>query len=87
MQTVAQPTTPSKAFFAHFYETHGVLTKLDGTIYFLASDTGNITEIEPEDCPWITVLGEVGLAECQRIRDALRGGAVKIACTRQQEAA
>jgi hypothetical protein len=81
MLTVAQPTTPSKVFFAILHETHGTLAKLDSDIFFMAED-GTLTVIEPEDCMWLVTLGEVGLANAQQIRDRMRGGYAALACTR-----
>jgi hypothetical protein len=81
MLTVAQPTPPSKVFFAILHETHGTLAKVDGDILFMA-EGGALTVIEPEDCMWLVTLGEVGLAEAARIHDVMRGGAAHIACTR-----
>lgn len=83
--TVAASTTarkPLKAFNAILDEDHGVLTKLDGTIYFL-SDAGQLTEIEPAHCNFLTVLGEVGLSECQALMDRLHGGAAAICTSRE----
>jgi hypothetical protein len=90
MQTIANPTTsrkPAQAFYAHLYDQAGALTKVNGTIYFLSSETGDITEIEPEHCTFLTVLGEIGLADTQQIMDQLHGGAARIACSRLQEVA
>jgi hypothetical protein len=85
MHTLAQPTKPVKAFYAHLYDTHGVLTLLDGKLSFMASDSGELTEIEPEMCAFLMPHGEVGIAETQAVMDRLRGGAARIACTRAQE--
>jgi hypothetical protein len=85
MSTVANPTTrrkAPKAFYAHLYDQAGTLTKLDGTIYFFDDETGGMTEIEPEHTPFLTVLGEIGLADTQQIMDKIRGGAGCIACSR-----
>jgi len=90
MQTVPEiPTSrkPAKAFYAHLYDQAGALAKVDGTIYFMATETGDITAIEPEHCTFLTVLGEIGLADTQAIMDQLHGGAARIACARLQEVA
>jgi hypothetical protein len=84
--TVPQPTTagkPPKAFYAHLYEEAGVLAKVDGVIYFMQPDTGAITAIAPEHCPFLTVLGEIGLADTQRLLDELHGGLATICTSRQ----
>ena len=81
MATVAQ-----KSFFAHLYDAPGVLTKVNGALTFF-SDAGNIITIEPADCTWLTVLGEVGIAETQRIMDRIHGGYAQVACRRLQEVA
>ena len=75
--TVPQPTAsgkPGKAFYAHLYDEPGTLAKVDGVIYFMVPETGTITAIEPEMCPFLTVLGEIGLADTQHIMDELHGG-------------
>ena len=85
MATVAAPETtrkPLKAFYAHLYETAGVLTKVEGTIYFMDSMSGDIVEVEPAMCTFLTVLGEVGLSDTQVIMDHIRGGAAAVACGR-----
>jgi hypothetical protein len=90
MQTLTNPTAsrkPAKAFYAHLYDQAGALAKVDGTIYFMASETGTITAIEPEHCTFLPVLGEIGLADTQAIMDHLHGGAARIACDRLQEVA
>jgi hypothetical protein len=90
MSTVADPATsrkPAKAFYAHLYDQAGALAKVDGTIYFMASASGEITAIEPEHCTFLTVLGEIGLTGTQQIMDQLHGGAARIACARRQEVA
>jgi len=77
--TPARKTPP--VYRAHCYDEPGALAKIDGTIYFF-SDTGTITEIEPADCPWITVLGNAAIAETQAILDRLHGGAAHICTSR-----
>jgi hypothetical protein len=81
MATVAQRTPVSKAFYAILDDTHGVLTKVGGTMYFM-SDAGDIVEIEPAHCAYLMPLGEVGIAECQALQDRLHGGYAAIACGR-----
>ena len=91
MSTVAaSPTSrkPCKAFYAHLYDQAGALAKVDGTIYLMASASGDLTAIEPEHCTFLTVLGEIGLADTQQIMDQIiHGGYAKIACSRLQEVA
>jgi hypothetical protein len=85
LTTVAQPTTggkPAKAFYAHLYGQAGTLAKVEGTIYFMAPETGTITAIAPEHCPFLTVLGEIGLADTQRLLDALHGELAAICTSR-----
>jgi hypothetical protein len=62
----------------------GALAKIDGTIYFMAHATGAITAIEPEHCTFLTVLGEIGLADTQQIMDRMHGGYAWIATHRAQ---
>jgi hypothetical protein len=67
MATVAATTPKSnKAFYAHLDDQAGALVKVHGTIYFLA-DTGAITVIEPAHINFLTVLGEIGMADCQQM--------------------
>lgn len=85
MATVLE-TTPTrkalKAYRAILREETGTLTKLAGELLFF-HDTGTITTIEPDDCVWLCVLGECGLAEAQRLADRRHGGAAWIACSRE----
>jgi hypothetical protein len=91
MKTVAQPTTPNKpakAFYAHLWAQSGVMAQDSaGQIWFLDSDTQELIAIEPTHCPWITVLGEVGLSETQALLDAMHGAAPWICTHRAQEVA
>jgi hypothetical protein len=83
--TLAQPTQPrkpTKAYYAHLYDEAGMLAKVDGTIYFMDPESGAITAIEPEHCSFLTVLGEIGLADTQRLMDALHGGLVALCTSR-----
>jgi len=86
MTTVAETATggkPAKAYYAHLYDEAGTLAKVEGVIYFLVPETGTITAIEPEHCPFLTVLGEIGLADTQRIMDAIHGGLATVCTSRQ----
>ena len=85
MATVPQSSTPSKAFSATLRDEPGTLAKIAGEILFFHDVTGDISTIEPEDCVWLCVLGEIGLSECQALMDRWHGGAAAIACGRQQE--
>jgi hypothetical protein len=84
MATVTQTTTPAKAFYAHLFDDHGALAKVDGQILFLHSTTGEIVEIEPSMCNFLTVLGEIGLADTQQIMDQIHGGYAAIATGREE---
>lgn len=82
MATVAQ-----KVFFAHLFDEPGTLAKVDGELVFFG-DNGAITPVEPSMINFLTVLGEVGLADTQRIMDVIvHGGYAAVACSRQMEAA
>ena len=81
MRTVAQ-----KSFYAHLFDVSGVLAKVNGELVFFGDD-GDITTVEHDMVNWLVVLGEVGIADTQRIMDRIHGGAARIACTRSQEAA
>ena len=86
MQTVANPTPSRKpaprAFRATLRDEPGALAKIDGEMLFFNDETGDIVAIEPEDCVWLFVLGEIGLADTQALMDTLHGGAALIACSR-----
>ena len=86
MQTLPVAEKNVKAYRATLRDEAGTLTKLNGEILFFG-DAGDIITIEPEDCVWLCVLGEIGLADCQRLMDELHGSYAKIATTRRQEVA
>jgi hypothetical protein len=81
MATIAQ-----KSFFAHLFETSGVLAKVEGELVFFGDDDTIVT-VEPSMINFLTVLGEVGIAECQVLRDKMRGGSAAIATSRAMEVA
>ena len=70
-----------KSFHAHLFETSGVLAKVDGALVFFGDDDTMVT-VEPSMINFLTVLGEVGLADTQALLDKMHGGYAKIACTR-----
>ena len=78
----ATPPTRPRAYYAHLYDQSGMLTKLNGTIYFLADDTHAITKFEPEHINWCTVLGEVTTSQVQAMWDRINGGPATICTTR-----
>jgi hypothetical protein len=86
MATVAVTPKINKAFYAHLYEDSGVLAKVDGELMFFG-DAGDITTVEPSMITFLTVLGEVGLSECQALMDRLHGGAAWTCTHRQMEVA
>lgn len=71
-----------KAFNAILDDDAGVLTQLDGQLYFLAHDTEALTAIQPEHCNFLVVLGETGLSATQQIIDSIHGNLAFIACSR-----
>jgi hypothetical protein len=88
MATVAQRTPVSKAYYAWLDEDHGILTQdAHGQVWFRNSETDELTTITPEHYNFLSVNGEVGLAECARLADLRRGGPAQIACSRLQEVA
>lgn len=87
MATLTETTPQVKAFYAHFQDEAGYLTKVDGELLFLAHGSTAPHVIEPEDIAFLAVLGEVGTAVQQFVADTLAGGAVWIATHRRQEAA
>ena len=78
------PRKPLKVFRATLRDEAGALTKIDGEILFFNDVTGDIVTIEPEDCVWLAVLGEIGLADTQALMDRLHGGAAAVACSREE---
>ena len=86
MRTLPRGDQNIKAFYAHLYEQSGVLTKVQGTIFFFGDD-GAIVEYEPEMATFCTVLGECAVADTQKIMDRIHGGAAWICTHRAQEVA
>ena len=70
-----------KSFYAHLFETSGILAKVNGELVFFGDDDTIVT-VEVSMINFLTVLGEVGLADCQQVMDRIHGGYAKIACTR-----
>ena len=88
MATVPETPTARKprAFYAHLFMDSGALTTVSGTLYFVG-DNGVITAVEPPMVNFLTVLGEMMLADAQRLEDLMQGGPTGVACSRQQEVA
>jgi len=77
----------AKSFYAHLFDESGVLARVDNALVFF-SDAGAITTVEPSMINFLTVLGEVGLADTQRFLDVVvHGGYAHVACDRQMEVA
>jgi hypothetical protein len=74
---------PSKAFYAHYYDQPGSLVKIRGILTFVGED-GLVSAIEPADVNFLTVLGQMEMADAQRLDDLMHGGAAAIACSRQE---
>ena len=86
MQTVTDPqaTRKPRAFYAHLCEDSGVLSKVNDALVFFGGN-GAITTVEPSMITFLTVLGEVGIADGQRIMDVVvHGGYAQIACSREE---
>jgi hypothetical protein len=75
-----------KVFYSVLFEDSGKLAKVDGELVFFG-DNGDITTVEPSMINFLTVLGEVGVADTRQLMDRLHGGAAAIACSRLQEVA
>jgi hypothetical protein len=74
-----------KAFFAHLFETSGVLSKVQGEYVFFGDDDSIVT-VEPSMFTFLTVLGEVGISETQRIMDVIvHKGYAAVATSRMME--
>ena len=85
MTQTQPPRKASRAYRAIQDETAGTLTQLDGILYFF-SDAGDFTTVEPGMLNFLTILGEIGLADTQQIMDTiLHGGYAAVACSRQME--
>jgi hypothetical protein len=76
------PTVAQKSFFAHLFDASGVLAQVDQELVFFGHN-GNIITVEPSMINFLTVLGETGIADTQRIIDRIHGGYAAIACSRQ----
>jgi hypothetical protein len=73
-----------KSFYAHLFETSGVLAKVNAELVFFGDDDTIVT-VEPSMINFLTVLGETGISDTQRIMDVVvHGGAAQIACSRQE---
>jgi hypothetical protein len=79
-------TVAQKVFFAHLFDEAGKLARVDNALVFFGNN-GDITTVKPRDINFLTVLGEVGIADTQALMDRLHGGAAAIACSRAQEVA
>jgi hypothetical protein len=75
-----------RVYYAHLFETAGVLSKVQGAYVFFGDDD-TITAVEPSMFTFLTVLGEVGLSECQALQDRFHGGPVGICLNRKMEVA
>jgi hypothetical protein len=73
-----------RAFYAHLFETSGVLAKVAGELTFFGDDDTIVT-VEPSMINFLTVLGECGLDGAARLADRRHGGAVGVCLSRQQE--
>lgn len=85
MPEIAVPCKPPRAYNAWLYDRHGVLTQLNGVVVFMDSETHALTEVEPPMYNFCTVLGEIGLSDCQYALDVLRGGPAAICTARPME--
>jgi hypothetical protein len=80
MATVLETPTPRKAYFAHYYDEAGAVTKVAGSLYFVTET--EVTEVEMDTLTFLVVLGQMQMADAQRIEDLLNGGPAAIACGR-----
>jgi hypothetical protein len=83
MATVAQTTPPSKVFYAHYFDEPGAVVKQAGSLYFI-SESDEVIEVEISTLNFLTVLGQMQLADAQHIADLLNGGPAGVACSRQE---
>ena len=52
-----------------------------------SSDDDSLTVVDCTDFPWIAVLGQTDIADCQQIMDRLHGGYAGVCTSRQMEVA
>jgi hypothetical protein len=72
---MTQTSKASRAYFAHLDDEHGILTQdAAGQIWFRNSLTDALTAITPAQCNYLSVHGEVGLAEAAALATARQGG-------------
>jgi hypothetical protein len=82
MQTVAQPTI--KAKYATVYDEAATIAQVNQVLYVMYDD-GRIEDFTIEMAPFVTVLGDVALAESQAMWDRVNGSAPWICTHRRQE--
>ena len=75
-------TVPHKAFYAHLESDHEVLTMDEHGAILPQCAADALTTITPAHVNFLSVHGEIGLAECARLADVRRGGYAAIACGR-----
>jgi len=89
MASVTATQTPSKsakAYYAILDETNGALTKVHGTLYFVADDD-SVTEVQPTMINFLVTLGEMTLSDAQHCADVVAGGPAAICTARTMQAA
>jgi hypothetical protein len=74
----------SVAHYAHYFDEPGAVVKQAGCLYFV-SDSDEVIEVAISTLNFLTVLGQMQLADAQRIADLMHGGAAGVACSRAQE--
>ena len=72
-----------KIFYSVLFDEAGKLARIDNALVFFG-DNGDIITVEPSMINFLTVLGEVGVAETQQLMDRLHGGSAAIACSREE---
>ena len=73
-----------KSFYAHLFETSGVLAKVQNALVFFGDDETIVT-VEPSMINFLTVLGETGVADTQRVMDVIvHSGYAAVACSRDE---
>jgi hypothetical protein len=74
----------ARAYYAILDDTSGALTMVQGTLYFVPEDSSDIVEITPEHVNFLVTLGQMTLADGQRIEDLMAGGAVSVCLSREE---
>jgi hypothetical protein len=78
-------TVPQKAYHCTYLGLSGILVKPQALVLFLEPESGAVVTLSPEEVlREVVVNGEVATTMAQYVADLARGGAVAIACSRDE---